>query len=47
MPPINPTALTKIHDLTSLLNFLRNADPANGLGWMIREDVDAEELFYD
>ena len=47
MPPINPTALNKIHDLTSLLNFLRNADPSSGLGWMIREDVDAEELFYD
>lgn len=47
MPAINPAALAAIRDLPSLLAFLRNTDPANGLGWMIREDVDAEELFYD
>jgi hypothetical protein len=44
---INETSLRKIHDIDSLLAFLREPDPANGLGWMMREDVDAEELFYD
>src|SRR5215216_5377104 len=44
---INETSLRKIKDLESLLSFLRNPDLSNGLGWMIRDDVEAEELFYD
>ena len=47
MPPINPATLSKIHDLATLLGFLRDTNPANGLGWPIRDDLDPEELFYD
>ena len=45
MPPINPTSLTSIRDLSSLLAFLRNPDPLSGLGWMIRDDENAGENF--
>lgn len=47
MSSINQTALSVIRDLNSLLAFLRNTDPSNGRGWMIREGVEAEKLFYD
>jgi hypothetical protein len=47
MTAINTKALQSIHDLPSLLAFLRRLDPGRGLGWPIRSDLDAEELFYD
>ena len=47
MTAIDTKALQAIHDLPSLLAFLRQAEPVRGLGWPIRTDLEAEELFYD